>query len=65
MRLVLASAAERAIIPLQDYLGIGPEGRMNTPSTPRGNWEWRAEADRLTPGLSERMEELARVYGRK
>lgn len=65
VRLVLGSAAERAIIPLQDYLGIGPEGRMNTPSTPRGNWEWRAEADRLTPGLSERMEELARVYGRK
>lgn len=65
IRLVLASVAERAVIPLQDYLGLGPEGRMNTPSTPRDNWEWKAEKEQLSGELSKKMAELASIYGRK
>lgn len=41
MRLALESASNLAIIPMQDILGLGAEGRMNTPSVPAGNWTWK------------------------
>lgn len=65
IRLVLSSVAERAVVPLQDYLGLGSEGRMNTPSVPSGNWEWKARQEHLSVGLSQRMANLAGIYGRK
>ncbi len=65
IRLVLSSVAERAVVPLQDYLGLGSEGRMNTPSIPSGNWEWKARQEHLSEGLSRRMANLAGIYGRK
>lgn len=40
--MALASRANLAVIPLQDWLGLtNEEGRMNTPSVPYGNWTWR------------------------
>ncbi len=65
IRLVLSSVAERAVVPLQDYLGLGSEGRMNTPSVPSGNWEWKARQEHLSGELSGRMANLAAIYGRK
>lgn len=65
IRLVLSSVAERAVVPLQDYLGLGSEGRMNTPSVPSGNWEWEARQEHLSGELSGRMANLAAIYGRK
>ena len=44
IRLALSSKANLAIIPMQDYLELPNEkARMNTPSTPEGNWVWRAD----------------------
>ena len=41
----LASRANLAIVPIQDYLCLTNEnGRINTPSVAEGNWSWR-----LTP----------------
>ena len=37
------SPSAMAIIPIQDLLGIGSEGRINTPGTLGGNWQWRLE----------------------
>ena len=37
------SPARIAIIPIQDILGIGSEGRINKPSTLGGNWTWRVK----------------------
>lgn len=37
----LESVAERVIIPMQDWLGLGTEHRMNTPGTVENNWLWR------------------------
>ena len=39
-----ASPAQTAIIPMQDFLRLGSEGRMNTPGTVGGNWGWRMTA---------------------
>ena len=36
-----ASAARTAIIPMQDFLGLDTEARMNTPGVASGNWNWR------------------------
>lgn len=41
IRSVMQSRAETVIIPMQDYLHIGEEGRINTPSTLGDNWRWR------------------------
>jgi 4-alpha-glucanotransferase len=64
VRTALASVADTAIIPMQDYLELGSEARVNTPSTLGGNWEWRIEAGACSSELSVHMLELARIYGR-
>lgn len=64
IRAALGCVADTAVIPIQDYLGLGGEARINTPSTLGGNWEWRMESGACTQELSKRMLELARLYGR-
>lgn len=64
IRLALRSPAQMAVIPLQDALGLGSEGRMNRPGTPRGNWEWRVTAARLTDELAGWLRELTEYSGR-
>lgn len=64
IRLVLESRAKLAVVPLQDVLGLGSEGRMNTPGTGAGNWAWRFREGALTPALARRLRELARAAGR-
>ena len=43
--LSMMSVADTAIIPIQDYLGLGNEARINEPSTIGDDWRWR-----LLPG---------------
>jgi len=64
IRLALSSVANQAITPLQDMLGLDTEARMNYPSTPEGNWEWRYQSDALTPELHTRLKTLTKTYGR-
>ena len=39
----LASAANIAILPVQDVSCLGSEARMNTPATHEGNWQYRMD----------------------
>ena len=64
LRGVYASVADLAMAPLQDALGLGSEGRMNTPATASGNWRWRVRERALAPAVARRLRELARLYGR-
>ena len=41
------SVAAICLIPLQDLLHLGSDGRMNTPSVPENNWTWRYSPDAL------------------
>lgn len=41
IKTAMATKAEKVIIPMADYLGLGKEGRINAPSTQEGNWTWR------------------------
>jgi 4-alpha-glucanotransferase len=60
----LASAADTAIAPLQDLLGLGSEARMNVPNSPDGNWIWRYTREHLTDGICGRLSEMTKLYGR-
>ncbi|MBN1141771.1 MAG: 4-alpha-glucanotransferase, partial [Deltaproteobacteria bacterium] len=63
-RLALLSVADVAILPLQDLLALGEEGRMNRPSIALGNWEWRLEKNRITPECAARLRRLTELSGR-
>lgn len=54
-----------AIAPLQDFLGIGSEGRMNTPSTVGGsNWKWRVKRESFTNDLKNLILYITEKTGR-
>jgi 4-alpha-glucanotransferase len=64
IRAASASVANLCVIPLQDALGLGSEGRMNTPSRAKGNWRWRFRPDLLRPELAEKLAMLTEVSDR-
>jgi 4-alpha-glucanotransferase len=64
IRAAWASVAETAIAPLQDFLELGSEARMNFPGREQGNWAWRVREDALSADLAERVRELNMIYGR-
>ena len=64
MRGAWSSVGELAIVPMQDLLGIGSAGRMNTPSTLGGNWEWRALDGQIDNKLAKRVYKYMEMYGR-
>ena len=53
-----------AIAPLQDYLGLGPQARMNTPGVAEGNWRWRFHWDMLTSEHAKNIRQLVEASGR-
>jgi 4-alpha-glucanotransferase len=58
------SAAMFAVAPLQDFLRLGDDARMNTPATTTGNWQWRATAEAIAPELAAEIRRLNRETGR-
>ena len=64
IRLAMGSVADLCIIPMQDYLGLGTEARINQPSTTGDNWKWRMKPGQLSEELSDKIKTLTRVYGR-
>lgn len=64
IRAALSSVADTAIIPVQDYLGLGSEARVNMPSTLGNNWKWRLRDGQLDDSLAERIREMTKLYGR-
>lgn len=64
IRAALASVSDTCIIPMQDYLGLGGEARINVPSTLGTNWKWRMLEGQFTEELAEQMKNMAKLYGR-
>ena len=65
VRTVLASVARLAVFPMQDLLGIGGEGRINTPGRAEGNWSWRLPEKWPDAFDREGYLYLNRLFGRK
>lgn len=64
IRAALGSCARTAIVPMQDYLGLGREARMNEPSTLGDNWKWRLLPGQFDEKLIGRIRDMAWVFGR-
>jgi 4-alpha-glucanotransferase len=64
VRAAFASVADRAVVPLQDVLGLGSEARMNVPGRAHDNWTWRAPKDAFRPEVAARLRHLAELTGR-
>ncbi|MHA1727120.1 MAG: 4-alpha-glucanotransferase [Promethearchaeota archaeon] len=58
------SVANLVIVPIQDFLKQGTKARMNTPSVPKGNWQYQLDKDLLTPNVSGWIKELVEIYRR-
>ncbi len=59
-----SSVADLAVATLQDVFNLGAEARMNFPSRPSGNWQWRYAPGMIAPRLAERLAEMTETYGR-
>ena len=64
IRAVFASAADTAIVPAQDILGLGSGARMNLPATTSGNWSWRFPAGALNAEHAARLKKFSELYER-
>ena len=64
IRAALSSVADTAIIPMQDYLGLGSEARINIPSTLGNNWKWRMLAGEADDELAEKISMLTKLFDR-
>lgn len=64
IRAAMASVADTCIIPMQDYLGLGSEARINIPSTLGLNWKWRMLPGAFDEELALRIRKMTKLYGR-
>ena len=64
IRLALGSVADLAVIPLQDYLCLGTEARINLPSTLGNNWKWRLVPGQVKDEMLDEMRHLNKLFGR-
>ncbi len=61
----MSSVADTVIIPMQDYLGLGNEARINAPSTKDSNWSWVMSEDYNRTTLIKRIKRFAFDSGRQ
>lgn len=64
IRSIWACVADYAITPMQDFLELGNQARMNFPGTMENNWSWRLGANDLNDQLANRIKEMNLLYGR-
>ena len=64
IRMAQSSVADTCIIPIQDYLCLGNEARVNHPSTLGGNWMWRLRKGEITDKLLKKIRKMTELYGR-
>jgi 4-alpha-glucanotransferase len=64
IRRAWSSRAALAIVPLQDLLNLGAEGRMNHPGRAEGNWRWRCTDEMLAAPVFQDLAHLTKSTGR-
>ncbi len=64
IRMAHSSVADLVIIPIQDYLHMGSEARINVPSTVGLNWRWRLLNEDITDEVVDNIKELTIIYER-
>ena len=65
IRGAMGAVSKLCIIQMQDYLGLGGEGRMNHPGTlTSANWTWRARPGFASAELAEKIRTITERYDR-
>ena len=64
IRAAFSTPSLLAIAPMQDYLGLGSEARINTPGTSANNWRWRVLDTQLSDELCDNVATMVRDAGR-
>lgn len=64
IKAALASVAKMTLIPMQDFLALDGEHRMNMPGTTVNNWSWRFGWDQVPEGLAGKIKQHLLLYGR-
>lgn len=65
LKSIWGSPAKLAMAMFQDVLGIGTDGRINTPATVGGrNWRWRVRSDALNSEVAGRLLNVTKIYKR-
>ena len=64
LRAIWGSVAVFAVAPLQDFLRLGTEARMNFPGKVGGYWSWRMDASVMSDNLKSYIRELNWVFQR-
>jgi len=62
--IALQTTAQLAIIPMQDFLYLGTEARMNIPGTVDDNWQWRFKWDQIPDNLASKLRNRIERSGR-
>ncbi len=60
----MVSVAKTCIVPIQDWLGLDNNSRMNVPGTVNINWCWRLAPGQITEELGKQMLAAAKRYAR-
>ena len=64
IRACWASIAVLSMAPIQDFLCLDNEARMNYPGNPSGNWTWRMVSGALSQDIENGIKELNYLYSR-
>ncbi len=64
IRAAMMSVADTAIFLMADFMGLGEEGRINTPATTGSNWQWRIGKGCVNDWLANIIKENTSLYGR-
>ena len=58
------SVAQRVIVPMQDFLKLNGEHRMNVPGVCEGNWQWQFDWTQVPQDLAQNIHILLEASGR-
>lgn len=64
VKLAFSSNANLAVAPMQDFLGLGSEARINTPGTTKDNWRWRMKEGDIDARLATRVATMVQSASR-
>ena len=64
VRLAMMSCANTCITPVQDFLGLDEEARINHPSTLGKNWKWRIDSKMLNKAMIKKIYKLTKISER-
>ncbi|RFZ85052.1 malto-oligosyltrehalose synthase [Mucilaginibacter terrenus] len=64
IKMALASVCKTAIIPVQDWLNLDEQSRMNTPAGEGSNWTWRLTDELLAKFPVNKIKKWTTLYNR-